>query len=150
MITTVRTALRSELPAIVEIEQHAPTAAHWHIGDYEKAIQDSGHLVLVAYRDEQVLGFLVASIATQEWELENIAVALNMRRRGIGLDLINALIVQARTAGALEIRQEIRVSNLPAQKLGQAAGFVREGRRRGYYRNPEEDALLFKYLVERP
>ena len=148
MITTVRTALRSELAAIVEIEQQSPTAAHWQIGDYERAIQDSGHLVLVASREEQVLGFLVASIATQEWELENIAVVLNARRRGIGRDLINALIFHARTAGALEIRQEVRASNLPAQKLGQAVGFMAEGRRRCYYRDPEEDALLFKYLVK--
>ena len=151
MKVTVRAANASDLPAILEIEQQAPTAAHWRRSDYEAALSDSRHLLLAAEgEDAQVLGFIVASTAAQEWELENIAVTPAVRRRGIGSALIIALIARAQMAGALEIRQEIRVSNLAAQRLGQAAGFEQEGRRRGYYRNPEEDALLFKYLVKRP
>ena len=54
---------------------------------------------------------------------------------------------RAKEAEAVEIRQEIRASNLAAQRLGQSAGFVETGRRNGYYRNPDEDALLFNYLL---
>jgi len=145
-----RTATSSDLPAILDIEQHSPAAAHWSSSHYHRALADPKYLVLVAERGTQLFGFLVASIATLEWELENIAVAPTERRRGIGSELMNSLIARAQKQGASEIRQEIRASNLAAQRLWQAIGFEQEGRRNGYYREPAEDALLFKYLVKRP
>jgi ribosomal protein S18 acetylase RimI-like enzyme len=60
---------------------------------------------------------------------------------------VNFLIDRAREAGATEIRQEIRVSNTAAQKLGLSVGFIQQGRRPDYYRDPVEDALLFKHLL---
>ena len=147
---SIRLARAEDLASLLEIERDSPTAAHWQELDYRKAISQSERLVLVAARDSRVLGFLVASVATEEWELENIAVAAPARRRGVGRGLMQALIVRARRAKAVEIRQEIRASNAIAQQLGQSVGFVEEGRRRKYYRDPAEDALLFKYLVEKP
>lgn len=97
-----------------------------------------------------VVGFLVASTAISEWELENIAVAPESRKQGIGRALLGSLIVRARESGAKEIRQEIRASNSAAQKLGLSVGFIQEGRRPSYYRDPVEDALLFKYLLTQP
>lgn len=143
----IRKAVIEDLASIVEIERISDTAAHWAESDYRKAIQHRDHLTLVAEQAGQVLGFLVGSTATQEWELENIAVAPHARRRGVGRALMLALISCAQYGGASEIRQEIRSSNSPAQLLGQSVGFVQEGRRQDYYRNPVEDALLFKYLV---
>ena len=95
----------------------------------------------------EILGFLVASVAIKEWELENIAVTPQAQRGGIGRALMMALIDRARQANATEIRQEIRASNTAAQKLGLSVGFIQEGRRRNYYRDPVEDALLFKHLL---
>jgi ribosomal protein S18 acetylase RimI-like enzyme len=63
---------------------------------------------------------------------------------------MSAVIQRAKEAGAGEIRQEIRASNLAAQRLGQALGFIQRGRRKVYYRNPDEDALLFNYLLSGP
>ena len=61
---------------------------------------------------------------------------------------MEALIDRAGESGASEIRQEIRASNAAAQRLGQSVGFVQRGRRKDYYRNPDEDALLFNYLIQ--
>ena len=146
----IRLARAEDLPSLLEIERDSPAAAHWQELDYRKAIAQSERLVLVAARDSRVLGFLVASVRREEWELENIAVAAPVRRRGVGRGLMLALIVRAQRAKAVEIRQEIRASNAVAQRLGQSVGFVEGGRRRNYYRDPAEDALLFKYLVEKP
>jgi len=145
-----RTATSSNVPAILAIEQQSPTAAHWSSSHYHSALADPTRLVLVAEHGSQLVGFLVASMATLEWELENIAVTPLERRRGIASKLMNRLIARAQKDGASEIRQEIRVSNLAAQRLGQATGFQQQGRRNGYYREPAEDALLFKYLVKPP
>jgi ribosomal-protein-alanine N-acetyltransferase len=146
MNISIRAATLADLDIIFEVERASATAAHWAKSEYEKAINDPSRLVLVA-ENSGVIGLLVAFTAAQEWELENIAVSPAARRHGAGRALVNALISRAQDAGATEIRQEIRVSNIPAQKLGQAVGFIQEGCRRNYYNAPVEDALLFKYLV---
>ena len=145
----IRQAVPTDLSSILKIERASPTAAHWAETGYLKALIQPERLFLVAEEEpnHQILGFLVASTATQEWELENIATSPAARARGIGRALMKALLERARQGGAAEIRQEIRASNMAAQRLGQSNGFIQEGRRRGYYLDPVEDALLFKYLV---
>ena len=146
----IRAAVPADIAAILQIDRDSPTAAHWPESTYQEALKDRARLVLVAEGQEGTLGFLVASTATVEWELENIAVMSSARRQGIGRELLTALIDRARTGGASEIRQEIRASNDPAQQLGQSVGFVQKGLRKSYYRDPEEDALLFNYLLIKP
>lgn len=144
---SIRSATEADLLAILRIQRDSSTAAQWPEGNYKEAIRQDTRLVLVAEEPGQLMGFLVSSRATDEWELENIAVSPSWRRQGIGRALLEALIRQAQDSGASEIRQEIRASNLAAQQIGQAVGFVPVGRRKGYYQNPEEDALLFNYLL---
>ena len=145
---SIRAASPSDLASILQIERDSPAAAHWLESRYSEAIAQPERLVLVAEGSGHIAGFLVASIATPEWELENIVVIASARRQGVGRELMKALISHAGAAGAHEIRQEIRASNLPAQQLGQSTGFVQRGRRKGYYRDPDEDALLFNYLLD--
>jgi ribosomal-protein-alanine acetyltransferase len=146
----IRAAVPADLADILQIDRDSPTAAHWPESSYRQAIEQAGRLVLVAEESNEVLGFLVASTATAEWELENIAVSSSAQRQGVGGSLMSTLIQRAKEAGAGEIWQEIRASNLAAQRMGQAVGFVQQGRRKSYYRNPDEDALLFNYLLSRP
>jgi len=144
----IRHARKGDLQAIVAIQGVSPNAAHWPESYYGNALNDPGRLLLVAEQGQsEILGFLVASVAIKEWELENIAVTPQAQRGGIGRALMMALIDRARQANATEIRQEIRASNKAAQKLGLSVGFIQEGRRRNYYRDPVEDALLFKHLL---
>lgn len=146
----VRDARKTDISAIMGIENASPTAAHWSNSHYGEALSEPERLILVAEQDQSdVVGFLVASTAIWEWELENIAVSPIARRRGIGRTLMTALIDRARQTGATEIRQEIRASNTAAQKLGLSVGFIQQGRRSNYYRDPVEDALLFKHLLDR-
>jgi ribosomal-protein-alanine N-acetyltransferase len=146
----VRQAGLADLVAILRVERSSCEAAHWPEFTYAQAITSPDQIVLVASQASDVLGFVIASRAASEWELENIAVSSAARRQGIGRALLEALIREARAAGATEIRQEIRVSNLAAQRLGQAVGFLQQGRRKEYYRDPQEDAILFSYLLKSP
>ncbi len=143
----IRQAVERDLDAVLGIEQSSPTAAHWTEAQYTAAIRGPERLFLVTEQNGLVVALLVAFTGAPEWELENIAVLPSARRHGVGQALMQVLIAAAEQAGATEIRQEIRASNMPAQRLGQKLGFVQEGRRPGYYRHPNEDALLFKYLV---
>jgi ribosomal-protein-alanine acetyltransferase len=94
-------------------------------------------------RRDSVVGFLVARHVNEEWELENIVVAAKFRRQGIGKRLLGALVAQARDANGEAIFVEVRESNLWARQLYQKAGFRETGRRRLYYSNPAEDAILY-------
>lgn len=147
MDLVIRAAIQSDLDAVIAIEEASPTAAHWPRAQHETAIGSNERLFLIVEREHSIVGFLAASIVIQEWELENIAVLPSARRRGVGKALMEALICAAEQSGATEIRQEIRASNLAAQGLGQHIGFIQDGSRPGYYCDPQEEALLFKYLV---
>jgi len=144
----IRKARPADIAAIVAIAGASPSASHWPESHYENALLKTGHLILVAeVQPSEVVGFLLASTTIAEWELENIAVSSGARRSGVGRALMTALIDHARRGKATEIRQEIRESNMAAQRLGLSVGFAQQGRRSDYYRNPVEDALLFKHLL---
>ena len=145
----IRPADAAAIPFILSIQFASHDASQWKPADYDAVVSNTDRLGLIAEQDSKIVGFLVAFVAIPEWELENIAVAPDARRSGVGRALMNSLIAQAREAGAAEIRQEIRASNLAAQQLGLSVGFIQQGRRPDYYHNPVEDALLFKHLLGR-
>lgn len=93
-------------------------------------------------------GFLVARYVPSEWELENIVVAPAIRRMGIGRQLIDTLLVQARQTNSIAVFLEVRESNTAARSLYKKLGFMETGRRKAYYSNPSEGAVLYsKTLV---
>jgi ribosomal-protein-alanine N-acetyltransferase len=95
----------------------------------------------VAEGNEEIFGFAVASRAGQTAELESVAVAPSARRRGIGKKLCQQVMDWSRS-GASELELEVRVSSDGALALYRSLGFVEQARRREYYRNPTEDAVL--------
>ena len=92
----------------------------------------------------QTLAFLVAQRVDEEWELENIVVAKNSRRQGLGTRLLNELIDHVRVDRGRSIFLEVRDSNRAARSLYCKLGFVKTGTRKSYYSNPREDAILYQ------
>lgn len=88
-------------------------------------------------------GFIVGRFSSGECELENMAVAEEHRRHGLGLQLLQSLIVRARERQARRILLEVRESNLAARALYEKCGFKMNGRRNSYYNDPREDAALY-------
>jgi len=147
MPVTIRAAALEDVPAILALEQKAPGAAHWTSEEYNKLV-DSG-VVLVAEKAEasgqagRLCGFICAKALAGEWEIENVVVAPAERRRGIADALIGELIARARSEAASAIFLEVRESNAPARRLYEKHGFREAGRRRAYYSNPLEDAIVY-------
>jgi len=79
-----------------------------------------------------------------EGEIANLAVSSDARRCGIGGTLLDAALATARTRGAATVYLEVRDSNERARSLYASRGFVQVTRRRRYYRDPTEDALVLK------
>ncbi len=142
--TTIRCAKPEDISGIRALEQKASSAAHWSAQEYEKLVAAAG--VLVAEHEGQICGMLCAKRLGAEWELENIVVAEEFQRRGVADSLMVALLDQARREAAT-IFLEVRESNLPARHLYVKHGFRESSRRRKYYQNPPEDAILYSRAI---
>lgn|SRR5512146_647302 len=142
----IRTAFRDDVDVLLMLEQSCDTAAHWSRTEYERIFGDGGvhRLVMVAERDERVVGFAVARNGGSEWELENLVVERDLRRKGIGSALLWTLVEHARCENMQRMFLEVRESNVAALQLYKSAGFQERGRRKQYYSNPPEDALVLE------
>jgi len=91
---------------------------------------------------ETVLGYGGFWMIVDEAHISTIAVHPKWRGRGLGELMLVALIDAAIQRGALEATLEVRVSNLVAQNLYDKYAFAQVGRRKGYYHDNREDALI--------
>lgn len=99
-------------------------------------------LWLVAMDGENLAGYIGSQSVLGEADMMNVAVDPRYRRKGIGQKLITNLIAALQDRGVGSLTLEVRVSNTGAIALYQKLGFAEKGRRRNYYRNPKEDALI--------
>jgi len=147
---SIRPAESTDLLAMLAIEKHAATAAHWSIEQYEALFRASGQIALIVQEETQqekaqVQGFIIARAIGVEWEIENIALAGPARRRGLGTRLLGEFLDLARAQGAEAVFLEVRESNRAARALYEKWSFMRSGRRQKYYKDPEEDAILYRH-----
>lgn len=92
--------------------------------------------------DGMILGYGGLLVVLDEGYITNIAVAESCRRKGLGRAMLSALIDHCRESGASFLTLEVRQSNAPAIALYESMGFLPEGRRKNFYRQPTEDAIL--------
>jgi [ribosomal protein S18]-alanine N-acetyltransferase len=141
----IRAATAADVPAMMALERHAVTAAHWVESDYQRLFTPASGRLLLVLEEAEVEGFIVARGMGTEWEIENIAVAGPARRLGLGARLLAELLERARQAGARNVFLEVRESNRAARSLYENWAFVESGRRKSYYRDPDEDAVLYRF-----
>jgi len=91
-----------------------------------------------------VVGYVVALVMGDEGEIADLAVDPSARRGGIGRLLLGRAEEEMVRCGVRTIYLEARESNVAALGLYEARGFEIVGRRRGYYRQPVEDALVLR------
>ncbi|MCU1301444.1 MAG: ribosomal protein S18P -alanine acetyltransferase [Candidatus Sulfotelmatobacter sp.] len=139
---------------MMDLERQNPAAAHWTQEQYESATSGEAHARRFAWVVEnesgeasKVVAFLVAHEVDAEWELENMAVAMSVRLRGIGTLLLGKLIEIARAQNGDCIFLEVRASNKSARALYQKVGFKETGLRKSYYANPAENAILYRLTL---
>jgi ribosomal-protein-alanine N-acetyltransferase len=89
-----------------------------------------------------VAGFLVARRIASELEILNLGIRPDARRRGVGHALIQFAFAWGKELGAKSAFLEVRASNLAALEFYRRHQFKETGRRRFYYSNPVEDALV--------
>lgn len=144
---TIRQATADDIPAIIELASFAESSASWAGGKYEDRIKGSSGIVLVAETAGGIAGFIVMHLIAGECEIENIAVVPNLRRKGIGRRLVSDALDVAESQRCTAVWLEVRESNVAAKQLYKALGLEEISRRRAYYHDPEEDALILRLTI---
>jgi len=145
----IRQMTVGDLDRVIAIASSFPSAPQWPRRTYLEALEAKSNphriaLVTTEAVPGTVAGFAVARLVPPQAELETIAVARENQRRRIGRDLFDALAQELQADGAKEIVLEVRASNHPALGFYRCLGFLKTGLRRGYYREPIEDAVLMR------
>lgn len=128
--------------AQVEAIERACFAHPWPASLLEQELyNDLISLVVAEGEDGTVLGYGEVRAVLDEGTLERLAVAPAYRRQGIGEAILRAYLRFGQAYLAF-LTLEVRESNAPALALYQKLGFQVVGRRKNYYRELHEDALL--------
>lgn len=122
-------------------------SAPWTKDMLLRAFTARDKIFFAAVCEASLVGYIGAQLIVDELDIFNVAVDEAFRRRGIGRLLVQALKNAAPNFGALRLTLEVRASNAPAIALYEKLGFYEGGRRKNYYSNPREDAVLMDCIL---
>jgi ribosomal-protein-alanine N-acetyltransferase len=135
------TFAKEHLSAVLEIEKLS-NGAPWSEKSFENELDHEQGTFLVAIAEGHVVGYAGMWLIIDEAHIINVAVLPDYRRKGIARKLIVELLLRAKEKGAVCSTLEVRAGNEPAIKLYEAFGYVTVGRRKAYYHDNKEDALV--------
>jgi ribosomal-protein-alanine N-acetyltransferase len=136
----IRRLTYADLPQIIAIERRAfPTP--WSLAMFVLELSKPAGVCLTALRDGHMLGYLICSRYDTVWHIMNVAVDPDHRRRRIATAMLADLLrrIDGRSA---RFTLEVRESNAGAIELYERFGFRAAGRRRRYYQDNGEDAVV--------
>jgi [ribosomal protein S18]-alanine N-acetyltransferase len=136
----IRRLSYADLPQVIAIERRAfPTP--WSLAMFVLELSKPSGICLAATIDERIVGYLVCSRYDTVWHVMNVAVDDRMLRRGIATTLMQRLFEMADKPSE-QYTLEVRTSNDAAIRLYESFDFRAAGRRRAYYHDNREDALI--------
>lgn len=147
---TVRPATVSDLDELARIDEEAFDDDAWSRSALAAELDAVGdtRVVLVAVDPELAVGFAILLVVADTADVQRLAVAPSHRGRGVGSDLLTALIASAEAAGCDEVLLEVAADNEPAALLYLRHGFVAISTRPRYYADGG-DALVMRLQVAR-
>jgi ribosomal-protein-alanine N-acetyltransferase len=142
----IRRLTYADLPQVIAVERRA-FGTPWSLAMFVLELSKPSGICLAALREGRVVGYTVCSRYDSVWHLMNVAVDDRLRREGIATALIEHLFSLADAPGK-RYTLEVRTSNHAAIRLYERFGFRVAGRRRGYYHDNREDAVIMGRTVE--
>lgn len=139
----------AELDGVLEIEAGSfnnPTTREWY--ERELARPEVCFIYVLRTPAVRVAAFCAFWRVADQAHINNLAVRPELRGRGLGSQMLEAIIAEAQRLGVGSLTLEVRRSNTAAQRLYQRAGFQEAGVRKNYYTLPVEDALVLVKSVK--
>ena len=137
-----------DIPQIIGLEADAPSA--WSRQHFEDELRQPTGFQFIArsVASPRIVAYLCGRVVADEAEILKLSVASNMRRRGLGLKMLDFSLDYCREKGAGRCFLELRSSNTAARKLYEKKGFSSIGTRKTYYSEPVEDALIMQLALK--
>ena len=132
-----------DLDGVLDVERESFTNP-WTREMYSWELQNRAvcHIYVVRTADCRVAGFCAFWLVFDEIHINNLAMRPHYRGLGMGTALLTHVVSAGRDLGARRATLEVRASNEAALRLYERMRFFVAGRRRNYYSNPVEDALI--------
>lgn len=131
----------ADITNVVEVETKS-FEIPWSKESFENELKNKLALYLVAKVDEKAVGYIGVWKIFDEGHITNVAVHPDFRGRGLAKALISELLSLCRKDGINSFTLEVRESNIVAQNLYKSFGFVECGKRKAYYSDNNEDAII--------
>ena len=138
---TIRTMTAADVDAVAEMESET-FSMPWKKDDFAGLLDRADRGCVVAEEEGRLIGCVVYHNIVGDVDITNVQVKEAFRGRGIATALMKAAIDKAGSIGGKRFTLEVRESNRAAIALYESLGFTTEGRRRGFYSDPTEDALI--------
>lgn len=120
----------------------------WSEKMFLEELENPNTVYYVAEISNTIVAYFGMWIIAGEAHITNIAVDPSYRRHRIGSGLMRIIMEIAREKKLTGITLEVREGNAPAITLYKQFGFRVEGRRKAYYSDNQEDALIMWYYPD--
>jgi ribosomal-protein-alanine N-acetyltransferase len=143
----VRWLIRRDMPEVLDIESTS-FEFPWSQEDFIACLQQRNCIGMVAELDGEVVGYIIYEMGRSEFHVLNLAVRPDVRRRGVGQQLIQKIVGKLRSGQRTEVRLEVRETNLAAQLFFRRLGFQAVTVLKDFYEDTVEDAYSMLYQLE--
>ena len=142
----IRWMIRRDMPEVLSTELASFEYA-WTEDDFLRCLRQRNCIGMVAEHDDRVVGFMIYELHKTKLHVLNFAVAPEMRRVGIGTQMVHKLVGKLSSHRRTRITLEVRETNLPAQLFFRTQGFKAVKVLRAFYEDSGEDAFLMQYRL---
>lgn len=135
-----------DIPFIAKLEEHIFSDS-WNENMLRQHLQNTNSLQLkLTNNSGTIIGYLITSCVLDEINIDIIAIDEHYRSNGYATMLLSRLEQMVRQTAKV-IMLEVREKNLPAITLYKKLGFEEVGKRKNYYSNPTDNAILMNKLL---
>jgi ribosomal-protein-alanine N-acetyltransferase len=143
----IRWMIRRDMPEVLDIERDS-FEFPWYEEDFIRCLRQRNCIGMVAEHGERVVGFMIYELHKTRLHILNFAVAGDMRRRGVGMQMAEKLVSKLSSQRRTKITLEVRETNLAAQIFFRQNGFRAVSVLRDFYDDSPEDAYLMQYAYD--
>ena len=145
---TLEVMTEADLDPVLEIER-ASFPTPWTRENFEFEIRSNPFARNFVVRNEgEIVAYACVWVLGDELKINDIAVRATRRGAGLGSELLRLLLERGRAEGCVEAELEVRPSNLHARRLYETHGFREARRRKGYYQDTREDAIVMTLVLQ--
>jgi len=135
------------MEACLSLDQ-ASLGGLWNRAQWQSELAEQRRPGVGLWQGQQLLAMASGWLVVDELHITVVAVDPEQRRRGLGQQVLKALLLEAGQQGALHATLEVAPANTAAVALYRRLGFRDAGVRRGYYRNGEDALIQWLRLSE--